>query len=153
MRTAAAFVALAALGCSGAPKTDPAAAANAVAASIRAMYEAFKARNLDAVAPHMTEGSTCYDAGTSKLLVGRKAVLDHFGAILAMHPAGEVWTASLENTRIDVEGDLAVATYQVSTKEEGAHLLAAVTHVFRRGGDGRWRAVHLHRSWNAPPGK
>ena len=117
------------------------------------MYEAFRERSLDGVAVHMTEGSTCYDAGTSRLLVGRKAVLDHFGAILAMHPAGEVWTATLEDMKVDVEADLAVATYKVSTKAEGAHLLAAVTHVFRRGTDGRWRAVHLHRSWNAPPGK
>jgi hypothetical protein len=27
------------------------------------------------------------------------------------------------------------------------HAVAAVTHVFRRV-DGRWLAIHLHRSWN-----
>jgi ketosteroid isomerase-like protein len=48
------------------------------------------------------------------------------------------------------EGDLAWAVYQVKTSQGGRHAAAAVTHVFRRV-DGRWLAVHLHRSWNAKP--
>jgi ketosteroid isomerase-like protein len=100
----------------------------------------------------MTEGSTCYDVYTSRLLVGRKAVLDHFAAILARHGQGEKWEAEIKDMEVAVSGDVAVATYKISTKAEGAHMLAAVTHVFRRQG-GRWLATHLHRSWNSPPPK
>ncbi len=121
-----------------------------VAAAVAGMYGAFKDRNLDGVAPFMTEDSTCYDVYTSQLLVGRKAVLDHFGAILARHGQGEKWEAEIRDMQVTVSGDTAVATYQIATKSEGAHMLAAVTHVFRRAG-GRWLASHLHRSWNSPP--
>jgi ketosteroid isomerase-like protein len=152
MRSAIASLALLAGGCAGAGGAPDGVAAADVERAVRDMYEAFKQKSLDAVAPHMSEGSTCYDVYTSKLLVGRKAVLDHFVAILARHKPDEKWEATLEDMKVDVEGDLAVATYKVSTRAEGAHMLAAVTHVFRRQG-GRWVAVHLHRSWNSPPGK
>ena len=52
--------------------------------------------------------------------------------------------------KVSVVGDLANATYQVRTSQGGMHMLAAVTHVFRRVGD-RWLAIHLHRSWNVMP--
>lgn len=125
---------------------------DAVVAAVAGMYGAFKDRNLDGVAPFMTEDSTCYDVYTSKLLVGRKAVLDHFASILARHGQGEKWEASIEDMQVTIAGDFAVATYKISTKAEGAHMLAAVTHVFRREG-GKWAASHLHRSWNSPPPK
>jgi ketosteroid isomerase-like protein len=124
--------------------------ADQVIAAIRGMYEAFKEKSLDGVAPFMTEDSTCYDAATSQLLVGRKAVLDHFGAILARHAPGEKWESTLEDMKVTVSDDLAIATYKVKTAVGGGHALAAVTHVFRREGDA-WKACHLHRSWNLPP--
>ena len=124
--------------------------ADAVTAAVGGMYDAFKARDLQGVAPFMTEDSTCYDVYTSRLLVGRKAVLDHFAAILARHGQGEKWEATIEDMKVTVAGDLAVAVYKISTKSEGGHMLAAVTHVFRREG-GKWLASHLHRSWNSPP--
>lgn len=127
--------------------------AKAVEAAVHGMYEAFKGKSLDAVAPHMTEGSTCYDVYTSELLVGRKAVLDHFGAILARHKPDEKWPSELLDMKVVVDGATAVATYKVRTAAEGGtgHRLAAVTHVFVREADGRWRASHLHRSWASPP--
>jgi ketosteroid isomerase-like protein len=120
-----------------------------VAEAIHGMYEAFKGKTLDGVARFMTEDSTCYDVYTSTLLAGRKAVLDHFGTILARHKEGEKWESSIEDMKVDVRGDLAVATYKVRTSAGGGHALAAVTHVFRREGR-RWLACHLHRSWNTP---
>ncbi len=150
MRAAALVPALLLAGCASAPPRSP--GAEGVTAAVRGMYEAFKDRNLDGVAPYMTEDSTCYDVYTSRMLVGRKAVLDHFAAILARHPKDEKWEAAIEDMQVAVEGDQAVATYKISTRAEGAHMLAAVTHVFRRV-DGRWLASHLHRSWNAPPEK
>jgi ketosteroid isomerase-like protein len=135
--------------CASAPASSD---RDGVVASVVGMYGAFKDRNLDGVAPFMTEGSTCYDVYTSRLLVGRKAVLDHFAAILARHGQGEKWEAEIKDMEVAVSGDVAVATYKISTKAEGAHMLAAVTHVFRRQG-GRWLATHLHRSWNSPPPK
>jgi uncharacterized protein (TIGR02246 family) len=137
--------------CSTSSGGDP----KAVEAAVHGMYEAFKGKTLEGVAPYMTEGSTCYDASTSQLLVGRKAVLDHFGAILARHKPGEKWESSLEDMKVDVDGNMAVATYKVKTAAEGGsgHMIAAVTHVFARGADGRWRASHLHRSWAAPVAK
>ena len=127
--------------------------AKAVEAAVHGMYEAFKGKSLDGVAPYMTEGSTCYDVYTSQLLVGRKAVLDHFGAILARHKPGEKWQSELLDMKVVVDGSTAVATYKVRTAAEGGtgHMLAAVTHVFAKGADGRWRASHLHRSWASPP--
>ena len=125
-----------------------------VEAAVRGMYEAFKGKSLEGVGPFMTEDSTCYDASTSQLLVGRRAVLDHFGAILARHKPGEKWESSIEDMKVQVTGATALATYKVKTSAEGGgHMLAAVTHVFAKGDDGRWRATHLHRSWNSPPPK
>ena len=98
----------------------------------------------------MTEGSTCTNATTSELLVGRKAVLDHFGAILSQHKPGEKWESSITDIKVFPRGDLAYATYHVTTSQGGAHAVAAVTHVFQKVG-GRWLAIHLHRSWNAMP--
>ncbi len=141
----AAILALAA--CSSAPPSAAPSAEEGVKASIFGMYSAFKDRSLEAVAPFMTEGSTGYDAKTSELLVGRKAVLDHFGAILQTHTVGSKWESKMQDLKIEASGDMAVATYKISTTEGGNHALAAVTHVFRKVGD-RWLAVHLHRSWN-----
>ena len=98
----------------------------------------------------MTEDSTCYDATRSVLLTGRKAVLDHFGAILAQHKPGEAWESSIEGMKVTTSNDMAVATYQVRTSAGGMQSVAAVTHVFQRR-SGAWLAVHLHRSWNIPP--
>ncbi len=121
--------------------------ANLVAAAIRGMYDAFQARDLASVGKHLAAESTCYDAGTSALRVGRQAVLDHFKGILDRHQPGEKWESKLEDLEIAVSGDIAVAKYKIRTSAGGDHSLAAVTHVFRREGD-RWLAVHLHRSWN-----
>ncbi|HEX7899180.1 MAG TPA: SgcJ/EcaC family oxidoreductase [Planctomycetota bacterium] len=145
------FLALAA-GCST-PGAGAAADERAVAAAVHGMYDAFKAKTLDGVAPYMTESSTCYDVYTSQLLIGRKAVLDHFGAILSRHKPGEKWQSELLDMYVAVDGTTAVATYKVRTAAEGGtgHMLAAVTHVFVRESDGRWRASHLHRSWASPP--
>ena len=95
----------------------------------------------------MTADSTCYDAKRSVMLNGRQAVLDHFGAILSEHKPGEVWESSIEGMKVTVSGDMANATYQVRTSAGGFHAIAAVTHVFRRV-EGKWLAIHLHRSWN-----
>ncbi len=125
-----------------------------VEGAIHGMYEAFKGKSLAGVGPFMTDDSTCYDVYTSQLLVGRQAVLDHFGAILARHKPDEKWESSIEDMKVHVTGPTAVATYKVKTSAEGGgHMLAAVTHVFAKGADGRWRATHLHRSWNSPPPK
>jgi uncharacterized protein (TIGR02246 family) len=147
IRWAPALLLLGSCASAGAPSASD---ENAVVRAIGGMYSAFKDRNLEGVAPFMTEDSTCYDVYTSQMLVGRKAVLDHFGAILARHGQGEKWEAAIQDMKVSVAGDLAIATYKISTKAEGAHMLAAVTHVFRREG-GTWRASHLHRSWNSPP--
>jgi ketosteroid isomerase-like protein len=52
--------------------------------------------------------------------------------------------------KVTVSGDMANATYQVRTSAGGMHAVAAVTHVFRQE-EGRWLAIHLHRSWNVAP--
>ena len=114
------------------------------------MYQAFQQKDLAKVGQYLTADSTCYDATRSVMLNGRQAVLDHFGAILAQHKPGEVWESSIEGMKVTVSGDLANATYQVRTSAGGMHMLAAVTHVFRKV-DGRWLAIHLHRSWNLAP--
>lgn len=121
-----------------------------VAEAVMGMYQAFQQKDLAKVGTYMTPDSTCYDATRSVMLKGREAVLEHFGAILAQHKPGEVWESSIEGMAVTVSGDLANATYQVRTSAGGMHLLAAVTHVFRHV-DGRWLAIHLHRSWNAQP--
>jgi len=118
-----------------------------VSETVMGMYEAFQQRNLEKVGTYMTEDSTCYNATTSQLLVGRKAVLDHFGAILAMHKPGDKWESAIEGMDVVQSGDVAFAKYRVRTSQGGDHTLAAVTHVFRKVDD-RWLAVHLHRSWN-----
>jgi uncharacterized protein (TIGR02246 family) len=146
---AAALAALLMISCAQAPppQGDP---QRAVTEAIMGMYSAFQTRDLSRVAPYMTEDSTCYNAITSEMLVGRKAVLDHFGAILAQHKEGEKWEASIQDMNVVVRGDLAYATYKVHTSQGGMHSLAAVTHVFKKV-DGRWLATHLHRSWNLQP--
>ena len=121
-----------------------------VAEAIMGMYQAFQQKDLAKVGQYLTVDSTCYDATRSVMLNGRQAVLDHFGAILAQHKPGEVWESSIEGMKVTVSGDLANATYQVRTSAGGMHMLAAVTHVFRQV-DGRWLAIHLHRSWNLAP--
>lgn len=121
-----------------------------VVEAIMGMYQAFQQADLPKVGKYMTDDSTCYDATTSTLLKGRKAVLDHFGAILAQHKPGEAWESSIEGMTVTVNGNMAYATYQVRTSAGGMHAIAAVTHVFRRSGE-IWLAVHLHRSWNIPP--
>lgn len=136
------------VGCAspGPSATDPAAEQKVVEA-IMGMYQAFQQADLPKVGKYMTEESTCYDATKSVLLKGRKAVLDHFGAILAEHKPGEAWESSIEGMAVKSSGDTAVATYQVRTSAGGMHAIAAVTHVFQKRG-GQWLAVHLHRSWN-----
>ena len=121
-----------------------------VAKSVMGMYAAFKTRDVSKIAEFMTEGSTCYNATTSEMLVGRKAVLDHFGAILSQHKPGEDWASSITDMKVTSRGDLAIATYHVNPSQGGNHSTAAVTHVFQKI-DGRWLAIHLHRSWNAMP--
>jgi ketosteroid isomerase-like protein len=136
--------------CDRPPSETPPGAERGVSEAVMGMYGAFQTRELAKVGDFMTEGSTCYNAATSEMLVGRKAVLDHFGAILAQHPPGEKWESSITDLRVTAQGDLALATYRVTTSQGGAHAVAAVTHVFQRIG-GRWLAIHLHRSWNAMP--
>lgn len=136
---------------SGADQAQPAAdAERLVAEAVMGMYQAFQQRDLPRVGQYMTADSTCYDAGKSVMLHGRQAVLDHFGAILAQHNPGEAWESAIEGMKVTVSGDMASATYQVRTSAGGMHAVAAVTHVFRRI-DGRWLAIHLHRSWNVAP--
>jgi ketosteroid isomerase-like protein len=134
----------------GEPKASSADAERQVAEAIMGMYGAFQAKDLAKVGTFMTADSTCYDAKKSVMLHGRQAVLDHFGAILAEHKPGEVWESSIDGMKVTVSGDMANATYQVKTSAGGMHAVAAVTHVFRRV-DGRWLAIHLHRSWNITP--
>src|SRR5215510_2284689 len=143
MATAAGLLA----GCAGAEKPSAADAERQVTEAIMGMYQAFQQRDLPKVGTYMTPDSTCYDARQSVMLNGRQAVLDHFGAILAEHKPGEAWESSIEGMKVTVSGDMANATYQVRTSAGGMHAVAAVTHVFRRV-DGRWLAIHLHRSWN-----
>ncbi|MBI3855783.1 MAG: nuclear transport factor 2 family protein [Planctomycetes bacterium] len=131
-------------------KQTPAHAEQHVTEAIMGMYQAFQQRDLSKVGQFMTADSTCYDATKSVMLNGRQAVLDHFGAILAQHQPGEAWESSIEGMKVTVSGDLANATYQVRTSAGGMHAVAAVTHVFRHV-DGRWLAIHLHRSWNVMP--
>jgi len=149
MRSIATLIVVASLGaCGGAAQApDPKASEERVVEAIMGMYQAFQQADLPKVGTYMTEDSTCYDATKSVLLKGRKAVLDHFGAILAQHKPGEAWESSIEGMTVRVSGDLAYATYQVRTSAGGMHAIAAVTHVFQRIG-GVWLAVHLHRSWN-----
>jgi ketosteroid isomerase-like protein len=134
--------------CAQAPSGAPADAEKGVSEAVMGMYGAFQTRDLAKVGEFMTESSTCYNATTSEMLVGRKAVLDHFGAILGQHKPGEKWESSITDIKVDARGDFAVATYHVNTSQGGMHAVAAVTHVFQRI-DGRWLATHLHRSWNA----
>lgn len=119
-----------------------------VKAGIQAMYQAFGERNLDRVGFFMANDMTCYDATTSRLLEGKQAVLDHFGAILARHKPGEKWESSMEDLEVTISGEVAVALYKIRTVVGGGHALAAVTHLFRRKG-GAWVSQHLHRSWNS----
>jgi ketosteroid isomerase-like protein len=151
MQRIAVLVAFATLGaCSSAPAEKPQEAERLVVEAIMSMYQGFQQADLTQVGKFMTEDSTCYDATQSVLLTGRKAVLDHFGAILAQHRPGEAWESSIEGMKVLVSGDMATATYRVRTSAGGMHAIAAVTHVFQRRG-GVWLAVHLHRSWNLPP--
>jgi ketosteroid isomerase-like protein len=153
VKTIGATLMLAALaGCCGADaeRPDPKASEQKVIESIMGMYQAFQQADLPKVGKYMTETSTCYDATKSVLLTGRKAVLDHFGAILAQHKPGEAWESSIEGMQVTVSDDMAVATYQVRTSAGGMHAVAAVTHVFQRRGS-EWLATHLHRSWNVAP--
>jgi ketosteroid isomerase-like protein len=138
------------ISCDHKPAENPAEAEKGVSESIMGMYAAFQTRDLAKVGEFMSAGSTCYNATTSEMLVGRKAVLDHFGAILSQHKPGEKWESSITDLKVVPRGDLAVATYHVNTSQGGAHAVAAVTHVFQKI-DGRWLAIHLHRSWNAIP--
>jgi ketosteroid isomerase-like protein len=151
MRNAIAAILIATLAaCGGAEKASTSDAERQVIEAIMGMYQAFQQRDLPKVGTYMTADSTCYDAKQSKMLNGRQAVLDHFGAILAEHKPGEAWESSIEGMKVTVVGEMANATYQVRTSAGGMHAIAAVTHVFRQVG-GRWLAVHLHRSWNVMP--
>ena len=136
------------ISCSGAPAGNPRQDQEDVSKAVMGMYSAFQTRDLAKVGEFMTEGSTCYNATTSEMLAGRKAVLDHFGAILAQHKPGEKWESSITDLQVSSRGDMACATYHVNTSQGGMHAVAAVTHVFQNVG-GRWLAIHLHRSWNA----
>src|SRR5579862_2863075 len=118
--------------------------------AIRGMYQAYQQADLPRVGKYLTEDSTCYDAATSVLVRGRKAVLDHFGTILARHEPGEAWESSIEGMKVTTSNDLAVATYQLRTSAGGIHALSAVTQVFQRRGDA-WLCIRLHRSWTLPP--
>src|SRR5262245_47834166 len=139
---------LASCSCGAEPsKAGSATAERDVIEAIMGMYQAFQQRDLPKVGQYMTPDSTCYDAKKSVMLNGRDAVLEHFGAILAEHKPGEAWESAIEGMKVTVLGDMANATYQVRTSAGGMHAVAAVTHVFRRV-DGRWLAIHLHRSWN-----
>jgi ketosteroid isomerase-like protein len=152
MKRIAGILMIATLGacCSAEPDApNPKVSEEKVIEAIMGMYQAFQQADLPKVGKYMTEDSTCYDATQSVLLRGRKAVLDHFGAILAQHKPGEAWESSIEGMKVTTSNDMAVATYQVRTSAGGMHAIAAVTHVFQRRG-GTWLAVHLHRSWNIP---
>jgi ketosteroid isomerase-like protein len=151
MRALAAALSLSALVSCAGPGTDlkPEDEKKKVVEAIMGMYQAFQQADLPKVGKFMTDDSTCYDATTSTLLKGRKAVLDHFGAILAQHKPGEAWESSIEGMTVTLSGEMATATYQVRTSAGGMHAVAAVTHVFQRRG-GAWLATHLHRSWNIP---
>jgi len=134
-------------GCATESKPSSADAERHVTEAIMGMYGAFQQKDLAKVGTFMTADSTCYDATKSVMLNGRQAVLDHFAAILSQHKPGEVWESSIEGMKVTVLGEMANATYQVKTSAGGMHAIAAVTHVFRRV-DGKWLAIHLHRSWN-----
>ncbi|HZE98247.1 MAG TPA: nuclear transport factor 2 family protein [Planctomycetota bacterium] len=150
-RLAAALILATLTSCAPAPSAAaPEAAKKQVVEAVMGMYQAFQQADLPKVGKYMTEDSTCYDATQSVLLTGRKAVLEHFGAILAQHKPGEAWESSIEGMNVTLSWDMAYATYQVRTSAGGMHAVAAVTHVFERRGE-VWLAVHLHRSWNAQP--
>jgi len=152
MRTILPAILIATLSACATRETKPSSAdaERMVTEAILGMYGAFQQKDLAKVATFMTPDSTCYDATRSVLLKGRQAVLDHFGAILAQHKPDEAWESSIEGMNVTVSDDMANATYQVKTSAGGMHAIAAVTHVFRRV-DGKWLAIHLHRSWNIAP--
>ena len=91
-------------------------------------------------------GGTADLSGKTVKVLGTEVGTEADGVIAGWVPFEESSGATIEysGTR-DAET-------QVRTAAEGGtgHMLAAVTHVFVKGADGRWRASHLHRSWASP---
>ena len=111
---------------------DVRAEAEAVLAANRAFYDAFNAKDVEAMAEIWADGEVTCIHPHRAVVAGREAVLHTWRQILENPDQGRIVFAA-ENPRI--EGDAAVV----------AGVPIAATNVFLRAG-GRWRMIHHHGS-------
>lgn len=117
---------------------DAGAEAEAVLAANRAFYDAFNAKDVEAMAAIWADGEVTCIHPHRAVVTGREAVLHTWRQILENPDQGRIVFAA-ERPRI--EGDAAV----VAGRELVAGVPIAATNVFLRAG-GRWRMIHHHGS-------
>lgn len=113
----------------------------------RAFYEAFEARDLDAMSDLWEHGDevVCTHPGW-RVLHGWGAVA---GSWFALFGSGAPLQFILIGERVHVDGDLAWVTVEENLIGEGFGSTVAALNVFRRR-DGQWRMVVHHGSPIAP---
>ena len=110
----------------------------AVLAANRAFYDAFNAKDTEAMAEIWAEGEVTCIHPHHAVIAGRAAVLETWRQILTNPDQGRIVFAA-ERPRIG--GDIGV----IAGRELVAGVPIAATNVFLRSG-GRWRMIHHHGS-------
>jgi ketosteroid isomerase-like protein len=120
---------------------------DAVIAANRAFYEAFEARDIDAMSDLWEHGDdvVCTHPGW-RTLHGWGAVA---GSWYALFGAGSPIQFILTDERVHGTGDLAWVSVEENLIGEGLGGTVAALNLFRRGGS-RWRMVAHHGSPVAP---
>jgi ketosteroid isomerase-like protein len=117
---------------------------NAVTAANRAFYEAFEARDIDAMSDLWEHGDdiVCTHPGW-KPLHGWGAVA---GSWFALFGGGAPVQFILTDERVQGSGDLAWVTVEENLIGDGGGSTVAALNLFRRSDDGRWLMVAHHGS-------
>ncbi|MCJ1676158.1 nuclear transport factor 2 family protein [Streptomyces sp. APSN-46.1] len=141
-----------------APARTPETAA-AVWQVITTMYEAYSAGDRARIDACLDQEATVWDSGTAELLFG-KPDLDRVREERPTAGKGPTETGlETYGQVVDVFGDIAVLRFWLrvefapdASAGELRPELVRNTAVLRRGGDARWRIVHLHEDVRQPGG-
>jgi ketosteroid isomerase-like protein len=115
-----------------------------VLAANRAFYEAFEARDLDAMSAvwERSERALCTHPGWATLR-GWGAIS---GSFFALFQGPQTMQFLLTRERVDVVGDAAWVAVDENLLGDGTNATVAAVNVFVRDSDGWWRLVCHHGS-------
>ncbi|MBX9692818.1 MAG: nuclear transport factor 2 family protein [Cyanobacteria bacterium] len=119
--------------------------------TLKLIVHAYTEGNFDEFGKYMTEGVTTFDAGTHKLIVGKKDVVADVKKRWTEAHGGDspVLSYTIYHPYAKVTGDKAVVTFKAIKEVGGKHpekLVSKCTDIFVKE-DGLWKKLHYRSDW------